>query len=212
MVDLSKKRADYAVFLPAISGFYTEIYGRSKHIEGYLNPDRIPEKFENGLETLNFLNPEKGAFFYDRCLYSAGHAYLDLEKSDKLEGLVQERDKSVICVGDSGGYQVGRGIIKFDWPNFFEQEGDEGYKGDADNVRMKLLRWLEHTADWSMTLDVPSWAHDAERKKQLKILQSGQQTDEVKQEIAKIEKKMTGLNDFKDCLKATVHNLSLIHI
>ena len=221
MTDLSKKRADYAVFLPAVSGFYTEIYGRSKTREGYLAPERMPKGFEHGLESLNFLQPETGAFFYDRCLYSAGHAYLNIDRSNELEGLVQDRHESVICVGDSGGFQVGKGHIKFDWERFFEKEGDPGYVGKADKVRSDIQNWLEYTAEWSMTLDVPTWATDHSKIKEVKKLTKElyelnlkEQTTAVKEEIKatetaikKLNDKMTGLMSFDDCLKATLHNL-----
>jgi hypothetical protein len=182
-MDLSKHRGDFAVYLPAISGFYTELLGRCKHIEGYIPDGRIPEGFEHGFEGLNFLDADKGYFKYNMGLYSAGHAYLDMEKSKKLEYIIQDRDRdNTMILGDSGGFQIGKGVIKFDWENFFEKPGDPGYKGDADKTRHKILNWLEHTADWSMTLDVPSWASKPELRER------------------------TGLKDFDECLKCTLHN------
>lgn len=183
-VNLSIKE-DYAVFLPAVSGFYTEVLGRSESIEGYLPEGRWPKGLPNGWKSLDFFDPELGQFFYDKGLYSAGHAYLDLEKSKIMESMIQNRDRSkVTIVGDSGGFQIGKGVIKFDWENFYEQEGDEGYVGEADKVRLKILNWLEETADWSMTLDVPSWA-----TKNPKL------------------REMTGLKTEQDALDATVYNL-----
>ena len=85
MRDLSKGRKDYAVFLPAVSGFYTEILGRCRNYPDYLDPKRVPKGFENGMEGLDFFDSEKGYFFYDMGLYSAGHAYLDIERSHVLE-------------------------------------------------------------------------------------------------------------------------------
>ena len=148
MQDLNKFNRDYATFLPAISGFFTEVMGRIKNYEGYCPPERIPAGFENGFDGLNFLDPELGYFFYNKGLYSAGHAYLDIERSHVLEWMIQDRDRTqTTLVGDSGGFQIGRGIIKFDWDRFFEKEGDPGYKGDADKVRAKILNWLEYTAE-----------------------------------------------------------------
>jgi hypothetical protein len=64
-----------------------------------------------------------------------------------------DRDRKFsTIVGDSGGYQLGKGVIKFDWKDF------EGNKANA--VRSNILNWLELTSDWAMTLDVPSWAAD----------------------------------------------------
>ena len=92
-------------------------------------------------------------FNYKWGLYSAGHAKLDIEKSKVQEAFVQDRprDKTII-LGDSGGFQVAKGILKFDWDNFFTP----GHKNDQ--IRMQILRWLEQTADWSMCLDIPSFS------------------------------------------------------
>ena len=184
MRDLSKTNSDYATFLPAISGFMTELLGRCKNVPGYIPDGRVPNGFEHGFEGMNFLDKEKGYYYYNKALYSAGHAYLDIEKSKVMEHIIQYRDKSnTTIVGDSGGFQIGKGVIKFDWPNFFEKPGDMGYKGDADKVRAKILAWLEHTADWSMTFDVPSWACKPGFKEK------------------------TGLQSFEECLKCTTYNL-----
>lgn len=172
MQDLSKFNRDHATFLPAISGFYTGMLSRQQ--------DRVPAGFENGVEGMNFLDPDKGYFFYDKGLYSAGHAYLDLEKSVDREQMVwtRDRDKTVL-VSDSGGFQIGKGVIKFDWENFYEKEGDKGYKGVADKTRRDILTWQEHISEWSMVLDVPGWA---------------------------TQRPETGIKTFEDCLKATMHN------
>jgi|TARA_B110000971_G_scaffold21937_1_gene19866 hypothetical protein len=184
MRDLSSKHSDYATFLPAISGFMTELLGRCNSVEGYIPDGRIPKGFEHGFEGMNFLDKEKGYYYYNKGLYSAGHAYLDMDKSKVMEHIIQGRDRSnTTIVGDSGGFQIGKGVIKFDWENFFEKPGDVGYKGDADRVRGKILNWLEHTADWSMTFDVPSWACKPGFKEK------------------------TGLQNFDECLKCTTYNL-----
>ena len=209
MRDLGKANAEngWAVFLPAISGFYTGTVARAKIKPGYMPDNRLPAAFTNGVDTFDFLDPDKGAFFYNTCLYSAGHAYLDTSKSDIYESMVQNRDKSVICVGDSGGFQVGKGIIKFDWERFYEKPGDPGYVGDADKIRLKIINWLEHTADWSMTLDVPAWATDGNRLKEIERLEKLPQTPEITKEIDKQKKKLTGLLTFDDALQATLYNL-----
>ena len=180
MRDLSSKHSDYA--------FFTELLGRCNSVEGYIpnvdGRDRVPKGFEHGFEGMNFLDKEKGYYYYNKALYSAGHAYLDLDKSAVMEHIIQGRDRNnTTIVGDSGGFQIGKGVIKFDWENFFEKPSDAGYKGDADRVRAKILAWLEGTADWSMTFDVPSWACKPGFREK------------------------TGLNNFDECLKCTTYNL-----
>lgn len=151
MSDLGKTQSDYAVYLPAISSFYTKQL--QKAID---NPDewRVPEGFEKGLEGLNFLDPDNSYFHYPYGLYSAGHAHLDIEKSNKEEAMVQGRDQSkTMILGDSGGFQIATGVLKMDWANA---------KDPNDPARLalceKILKWEEHTADWAMTLDIPGFA------------------------------------------------------
>jgi hypothetical protein len=173
-VNLTPLQQDYAVFLPAVSSFYST-YVAKQRLEEFVPKDRIPTGFDRGIEGMNFLNPEEGYFTYKYALYSAGHAQLDLNKSMTQESMIQQRDRSnTVIVGDSGGYQIGKGVLKFDWLDF---EGK-----DANKTRQQILEWLELTADWSMMLDVPTWACDHNH-------------------TAK-----TGLKTFDDCLDKTKYN------
>lgn len=173
MQDLSKLNRDYAVFLPAISQFYANTITKEQ------KPGRVPKGLERGQEALDFLKPD-GYFYYHRALYSAGHAKLKLERSIQHEPMVWTRDRDqTLLVSDSGGFQIGKGVIKFDWERFFEKPGDRGYKGNADRVRQKILNWQEHVSEWSMVMDIPTWA---------------------------TTRPETGLKTFEDCLKATLHN------
>ena len=173
-VNLTPLQKDYAVYLPAISSFYST-YVAKQRLGEFVPKERIPAGFDRGIEGMNFLNPEQGYFTYKYALYSAGHAQLDLEKSVEQESMIQQRDRSqTMILGDSGGYQIGKGVLKFDWLNF---EGPE-----ANKTRQKILEWLELTADWSMMLDVPTWACDH------------------------IHSPKTGLKTFEDCLDKTKFN------
>ena len=173
-VNLTPLQKDYAVYLPAISSFYST-YIAKQRLEKFISDERIPKGFDRGIEGMNFLNPEQGYFTYKYGLYSAGHAQLDLNKSMTQESMIQQRDRSnTMILGDSGGYQIGKGVLKFDWLDF---EGKS-----ANKTRQNILEWLELTADWSMMLDVPTWACDH------------------------IHSPKTGLKTFDDCLDKTRFN------
>ena len=172
--NLTPLQKDYAVYLPAISSFYST-YVAKQRLEEFVPEDRIPAGFDRGIEGMNFLNPEQGYFTYKYALYSAGHAQLDIVKAQTQESMIQQRDRgNSLILGDSGGYQIGKGVLKFDWLNF---EGKE-----ANKTRQSILEWLEATADWSMMLDVPTWACDH------------------------IHSPKTGLKTFEDCLDKTKFN------
>ena len=113
--NLTATQNDYAYFLPATSGFYSTFIGKQRY-GNYVDPARIPASFTNGVESLNYLEPDKGAFYFDHCLYSAGHANLDLTKQDDSEDMFRNRDRSTSWVlGDSGGFQIGKGVWEGEW-------------------------------------------------------------------------------------------------
>ncbi len=151
---LGDKSRDFAVFLPAISNFYNTFISKQRVTKGaHIPAERIPKGLDRGVEGLNFINPDEGYFTYPTALYSAGHACLDMDKVNDRDSMCVNRDRKFsTIVGDSGGYQIGKGVIKFDWKDF------EGNK--ANKVRSDILNWLELTSDWAMTLDVPTWAAD----------------------------------------------------
>ena len=166
----------WAKYLPAISGFYTTHLGKAAADPNFVPEARIPEKFEHGLQGLDFLkNPDESYFSYKYGLYSAGHAERKLDKCDDREPMIHKRESDTILVGDSGGFQIATGVIKMDWTKVMTPAGDP--------LREEILRYLEHTSDWSMTLDVPAFAA-----------------------LPPLSEK-TGLTKFQDCLDVTIYNL-----
>ena len=110
--DLTSKQKDYAIFLPAISGFFATYVGKQR-AEGFVPPERMPAGIPE-MEDLNWLNPNS-LFPYQWSLYSAGHANLDLTTPDSGEDMVRDRDPSAIIVGDSGGFQIAKGVWEGIW-------------------------------------------------------------------------------------------------
>jgi hypothetical protein len=74
--NLTAKQLDYAVYLPAISGFYATFVGRQRQ-EQYVDPARFPAGMTD-MEQMNWLASQQAFFPYRWSLYSAGHANLDL--------------------------------------------------------------------------------------------------------------------------------------
>lgn len=162
-----------AMFLPSISNIYISL--ASQYPEK-MTDARHPKGMHRDGRELNFLRDDSTSFHWPYALYSAGHADLkletNLEKINYKESMLRTRDRSkTIIVGDSGGYQIGKGILDFDWQNF---ESDKNNK-----LRMQILKWLEATADISMTLDTPVWG---------------------------IGNPRCGLKSFGDCLEKTMFN------
>jgi len=148
--NLTATQNDYAVFLPAVSSFYSTFIGKQRY-NNYVDPARLPAGFTQGVEGLNFFDPEKGYFYYKWGLYSAGHAEIDINKISEKEDMFRKRprDGTSLVVGDSGGFQIGKGVWEGDWkdPNCPK----------AMKKRSQVLSWMDNMMDYGMTLDIPAW-------------------------------------------------------
>lgn len=123
-------KSPYAVYMPAISSNFAKI-GYSQHLK---------HNFSFAEGDLNFLDPASSLFHYPYALYSAGQAARTDGAAQQIS-IVSQRDRDrTTVIGDSGGFQIQQGTIKF--------------TGDATCERM--LRWMEDHADFSMSLDFPT--------------------------------------------------------
>jgi hypothetical protein len=137
------------VFLPAVSGFFATFIGKQRSME-YVETNRIPSNFTHGVESLNFLNPNQGQFQYKWCLYSAGHADLDINRDSPKEDMFRKRDRTTSwALGDSGGFQIGKGVWEGDWK--------DPTCPKAQKKREQVLAWMDAYMDYGMILDIPAW-------------------------------------------------------
>lgn len=126
---LSTKSA-HAVYMPAISANFAKL-GHSQHLK---------RNFSFAESDLNFLDPTSKLFHYPYALYSAGQA-ARTDGAAKQQDIVSQRDRDrTTVIGDSGGFQIQEGTIRF--------------TGDATCERM--LHWMEDHSDYSMSLDFPT--------------------------------------------------------
>jgi hypothetical protein len=146
--NLTARQSDYAIFLPAISSFYSTYIGRQRH-EPYVDPARMPQAMPD-MEQMNFLNPQKGLFPYKWALYSAGHADLDLSRVNPKEDMLRNRDPGSTLLCDSGGFQIAKGVWEGDW-----KAGSGCPK--AQKKREAVLKWQDGLATYGLTLDIPTW-------------------------------------------------------
>ena len=148
--NLTAVQNDYATFLPAVSSFYSTFIGKQR-FGNYVDPARLPMGFTQGVEGLNFFEPEKGYFYYKWGLYSAGHADIDMNRISEKDDMFRSRPRNgdSIVVGDSGGFQIGKGVWEGDWkdPNCPK----------AMKKRSQVLSWMDGIMDWGMCLDIPAW-------------------------------------------------------
>ena len=186
--DLTSKQNDYAVFLPAISGFYATFIGkqRADPANPYVDPARFPKGLKD-MEQMNWLNSQKGLFPYRWSLYSGGHANLDLNKQDWSEDMVRNREPGTFILGDSGGFQIAKGLWEGEWRDPTSQAVQDKMaelvaKGPYEIVNKKgktvrvdpaadyqklldaaqkkragVLNWLDNISNYGMILDIPTW-------------------------------------------------------
>ena len=186
--NLTSKQKDYALFLPAISGFYATFVGKQRQdpMNHYVDPNRFPNGLKD-MEQLNWLNSQKSLFPYKWSLYSGGHANLDLNKQDWSEDMVRNREPGTFILGDSGGFQIAKGLWEGEWRDPTSQAVQDkmaalvaqgptvtkNAKGKtvikdlaadyqklldaAQKKRDGVLNWLDNISNYGMILDIPTW-------------------------------------------------------
>jgi hypothetical protein len=170
--NLTANQQDYALFLPAISGFYATFIGKQRN-EQYVDPARFPQGLKD-MEQLNWLNSSQSLFPYRWSLYSGGHANLDLSKQDWSEDMVRNREPGSFILGDSGGFQIAKGLWEGDW------KANSGCV-KAQKKRQLVLNWLDNIADYGMILDIPTWViHDPKASKACQITTLQEAVDATK--------------------------------
>lgn len=132
-VDFSKEyKPHWAIFCQAISEMF------AKYITSP-NTRELPNGYTK--EDLNFFNSKSRLMYLPWGLYSAGQAVKDaksLDENDMVTG--RNRDEVKFVIGDSGGFQIETGAIKW----------------EGNKTREKMLKWLEKNCEISMILDFPT--------------------------------------------------------
>jgi len=126
------------------------------------------------MEMMNWLNSQKALFPYRWSLYSGGHANLDLTKQDWSEDMVRNREPGTFMLGDSGGFQIAKGLWEGDW------KANSGC-AKAQKKRAAVLTWLDSVSDYGMILDIPTWViHDKKASKACQITTLQEAVDATK--------------------------------
>ena len=141
---------DYAIYLPAINREYAAFIDRQR------DPDRVlPEGFK--IEDLAFWSGGSALWNYPYYLHSIGCYKVH---DDPRGPLFRRNPTTSFFLGDSGGFQIGKGTLA----GLIElQEGMSGadavkaWESNYD-ARRWIIEWLEQYSDYAMTLDMPLWA------------------------------------------------------
>lgn len=141
---------DYAIYLPAVNDEFAS---------RVIQPLPIQRPFPAGLKLsdLAFWDRGNALFHYPYVLHSIGqHAVGSVIDNGLTRGGRTDR----ILIGDSGGFQIGKGTLKGYKGLYKGMSGDAAVEAwvNADEVRNWIVTWLETNCQYAMTLDMPLWA------------------------------------------------------
>lgn len=109
------------------------------------------------MSDLAFWDRNNTLFYHPYCLHSVGQYRVGSVIDNALtRGGRTDR----VLVGDSGGFQIGKGTLKgYDALKTGMSAHDaEAAWVNADEVRNWIITWLETNCQYAMTLDMPLWA------------------------------------------------------
>jgi len=222
--NLTAKQNDYAVFLPALSGFYGTFIGKQRGGH-YVDQARMPTNIQD-MEQLNWLNAQKGLFTYKWSLYSAGHANLDLTKQDWNEDMIRNRDRAnTFILGDSGGFQIGKGVWEGEWrdPNGPEVKAKmaeavakgiehvpalkpDGTPKHDKNGNIKYNK-IDHVKEYQAKLDAAQKKREAVLAWMDGLMNYGMVLDiPAWVERSEVGRKATGIESYQQAVNATKYN------
>lgn len=193
-VDFKKEyKQSWAKFCHAISEIYARYMLKSK-------TRSLPDGYTK--EDLNFFNKKSKLMYLPWGLYSAGQAVKN-NRSYHIDDMISKRNKKDVefIIGDSGGYQIETGVIKW----------------EGNKTKEKMLRWLENNCEISMILDFPTgsikkrrdtfyeeYCYDEMGNPVYDILEYVDKEGKIKKK--KIHRTIKHKLDFWFCLERTIEN------
>ena len=156
MEDFNKRWDGFAVYLPSIQKNYAKAVIKSDD-KSRTMPNNVT------MRSLNFLNPKNKLWHYKYALYSAGQFRIGETQSDMV---TLRNPKETVILGDSGGFQIGKGTLAgFATLNKLKTADEvcEAWR-DASQLKKWIVNWLETHSDYAMTLDMPLWAQLPQNK------------------------------------------------
>jgi len=154
-IDLTPRWDKFAVYLPAMQ------YGYASAVDDTLKNKRISKTrdFPHGVTMvdLDFLNPKSKLWHYGYALYSAGQF---TDSRPRACAVTQRNKAATTILGDSGGYQIGKGTMRGTEHLKRAKTGAEVCElwRQSGDIRKWIVQWLEDNSDYAMTIDMPLWA------------------------------------------------------
>lgn len=147
---MSMMSDEYSVYLPAVNSLYADCLAKPL-------PEGRPFPSSFTLDDLYFWKKGNKLWHHPYILHSVG----SYKVGSTPDNAVTRRGRTDgILVGDSGGFQIGKGTLKGLDTLKEGMTGDEACAAwrDAYDVRAWILNWLETHTNYAMTIDMPLWA------------------------------------------------------
>ena len=170
--DLTKRYRDnrYAIYIPSLQSGYAQFATKQNRD---VRDGELPNSFR--VRDLDFLDPSSQLWSCAYTLYSSGQFdKAQLRNNDMIRD--RKRGQSIV-IGDSGGFQLGTGVIK----NRDEQQALNSLATNPSKLvsqwqdvgfRKRTLRWLEMYTDYAMTLDMVLWGSKEANKDSKSVLRN----------------------------------------
>jgi hypothetical protein len=145
---------DYAIYLPAVNPEYANV------VNTKITSNRpLPVNFD--VNDLEFWTGSSKLWNHKFLLHSIGGYKVGTDTRGSLFG---KKQNSFCMVGDSGGFQIGKGSLNGLKNLRAGMTGNQAVAEWNDNYDAKIwiIDWLEQYCTYAMTLDMPLWARLAE--------------------------------------------------
>jgi len=141
---------DYAVYLPAVNTLYADTLARPL-------PEDRPFPAGLTLDDLIFWKKGNKLWHHPHFLHSVGGYKVGAVPNNAV---TRRGRTDGILVGDSGGFQIGKGTLNGLNTLHAGMTGDDACAAwrEAYDVRLWILNWLETHTNFAMTIDMPLWA------------------------------------------------------
>ena len=145
-INLTELNADYSIYIPSMQ----PMSARSVRLKSTdWQKDSLPYNLEP--KDFDYLRNDNRFWTYKYALASAENF------KDKRNNAVSTKDTHAFILGDSGGFQIGKGTFgeAANWRGMDEKSVSEAWR--RSRMREEIIQWCETNCSYAMTIDIPLW-------------------------------------------------------
>ena len=147
-IDLTARNGDYSVYIPSMQlGSASNVrMEASEWKDDILPPHLEPKDFD-------YLRHDNKYWTYKYALASAETF------KGRSKNAVSSRDPKAFILGDSGGFQIGKGTFgeAKKWRRLSGKNVCKAWR--SSDMRDEIIKWCELNCTYAMTIDIPLWVN-----------------------------------------------------